>query len=202
MLLRFKWMSISAGLLFGSLCSAAGDLKYIHETVTNEECFDPKIIQLVDKAKKEINDRLYLTLATVDDNHLPWNAPVYSAFDEKFHFYWMSSLTSQHSKNIRFNKNTFAVIYNSTAPEGTGFGVYLRGKSDELDVNDIENINHGIAVMGARIHRTNLPPASDYLYPFPRRVYEFIPQQIWVNIVVDIQGKKVDERLEITQCLL
>jgi hypothetical protein len=160
------------------------------------------MIQIVKKAKEEINNRLYLTLATVDDNSAPWNAPVYSAFDSKYHFYWMSSSNSQHSKNIRFNNRTFAVIYNSTAPEGTGFGVYLRGHSYELNAKNMDEINHGISVMGMRIHRSHLPPASDYLSPFPRRIYKFIPHQAWVNTMVIIQGKKVDQRLEITNCLL
>jgi pyridoxamine 5'-phosphate oxidase-like protein len=160
------------------------------------------MIQIVNKAKEEINKRLYLTLATVDNNSAPWNAPVYSAFDLNYNFYWMSSLVSQHSTNIRSNSKTFAVLYDSTVLEGTGFGVYLSGNSYELDSIDINEINHGITVMGERIHRSDLPPASNYLSPFPRRVYKFIPLQAWVNTIVDIQGKKVDQRLEITNCLL
>jgi hypothetical protein len=165
-------------------------------------CFDPPMVQIVIKAKKEINNRLYLTLATVDNNSDPWNAPVYSAFDEKYTFYWMSSLTSQHSKNIRLNSKTFAVMYDSTVLEGTGFGVYLRGNSYELNSIDIEEIIHGIRVLGTRIHATDFPKASDYLSPFHRRVYKFIPEQAWVNTIVTIQGKKLDQRLEITHCLL
>ena len=41
----------------------------------------------------------------------------------------MSAVDSQHSKNIRSNHKTFAVIYNSTVKEGTGFGVYFQGNS-------------------------------------------------------------------------
>src|SRR3990167_5717173 len=126
------------GLLFASVSLAKDDSTF-------KRCSDPQIIQLVDKAKKEINDRIYLSLATVDENSSPWNAPVYSAFDQKYNFYWMSAVTSQHSKNIRFNSKTFSVIYDSTVPEGTGFGVYLRGDSYELNSNDVDEINHGIA---------------------------------------------------------
>jgi len=172
------------------------------EKLLDQGCSDPQMVQVVAKAKEEIKNRLYLTLATVDNNSSPWNAPVYSAFDQKYNFYWMSSLTSQHSKNIRYNSKTFAVIYNSTVPEGTGFGVYLRGNSYELNSRDINDITYGIAVMAARIHRSDLPPANDYLFPFPRRVYKFIPHQAWVNRIVTIQGKKVDQRLEVTRCLL
>lgn len=177
-------------------------VSFAAEKLLDQKCDSPQMIQMVAKAKKEIKDRLYLTLATVDNNFSPWNAPVYSAFDQKYNFFWMSSLASQHSKNIRFNSKTFAVIYDSTVPEGTGFGVYLRGNSYELDSTDNNEINHGIEIMSERIHRTDLPPASDYLSPFPRRVYKFIPHQVWVNTIVTIQGKKVDQRLDITHCLL
>ena len=187
-------------------CAVIG-LFFVHvgfaaDMLLDQKCSDPQMIQIIAKAKEEIKERLYLTLATVDNNSSPWNAPVYSAFDLKYNFYWMSSLTSQHSKNIRFNSKTFAIIYDSTVPEGTGFGVYLRGNSYEMNSKDIDEIIHGIAVMSARIHRSDLPPASDYLFPFPRRVYKFIPHQAWVNTIVTIKGKKVDQRLEITHCLL
>lgn len=187
------------GCLFTGISLA--NTNYYNAPIDND-CSNPQIIKLTEKAKAEINARMYLTLATVDENSAPWNAPVYAAFDKKYHFYWMSSLTSQHSKNIRFNNKTFSIIYNSTVPEGTGFGVYLRGESFELDSSNIDKINHGIAVMEARVHSIDRPPASDYLPPNPRRVYEFIPRQIWVNIVVSEYGKNIDKRLDITQCIL
>ena len=192
---HIRYSCIVIILFIASFCLAA-------ENFNNQTCSDPQMILLVDKAKKEINDRLYLTLATVDESASPWNAPVYSAFDQQYHFYWMSALSSQHSKNIRLNGNVFSVIYDSTAPEGTGFGVYIRGHARDLNTSDVDEINHGIAVMGARIHRTDLPPASNYLPPFPRRVYQFIPDQIWVNIIINDQGQKIDKRLEITQCIV
>lgn len=145
---------------------------------------------------------MYITLATVDSHSSPWNAPVYTAFDKKHHFYWMSSLTSQHSQNIRGNGKTFTVIYNSTVPEGKGFGVYLRGNSYELKSTDIEDIKHGIQVIASRINRPYTRPASEFLYPNPRRVYKFIPNQAWVNTIITVAGKRVDRRLEITHCLL
>ena len=52
----------------------------------------------------------------------------------------MSAVYSQHSKNIRFHSKTFAVIYDSTAVEGTGFGVYLQGDTLELAKPDIDEI--------------------------------------------------------------
>jgi uncharacterized protein YhbP (UPF0306 family) len=191
---------IAMGLFVASLCLAKDNFN--NQAILNQKCSDPQVIQRVDKAKKEIHDRMYLTLATVDENAAPWNTPVYSAFDKKYNFYWMSSVTSQHSRNIRFNGNVFSVIYDSTASEGTGFGVYMRGHSRELNSSDLEEINHAIAIMAARIHRVDLPPASHYLTPFPRRIYQFIPDQVWVNILMTVKGQKVDKRLEITRCII
>src|SRR5688572_29561900 len=104
--------------IFRNSCAIMG-LFFVHigfaaEQLLDQNCSDPQMIQIISKAKEEINNRLYITLATVDNNYSPWNAPVYSAFDQKYSFYWMSSLTSQHSENIRLNGKAFAVIYDST----------------------------------------------------------------------------------------
>jgi hypothetical protein len=149
-----------------------------------DRCENPQTIALIERAKAVIDMIMYQNLATVDEDGEAWIAPVYSAFDDKYNFYWKSSLTCQHSKNIRFKSNTFTSIYDSTVEEGTGFGVYMRGNSYQLEDKDIEEINHGIALMEKRVHSSDLPPASDCLFPFPRRVYKFVPQQIWVNAVV------------------
>lgn len=188
-----KKISVIIGVLFSSLSLAKNDSEL--------RCYDPQMITLVDKAKNEINERMYLTLATVDKKSTPWNTPVYSAFDQQYNFYWMSTFTSQHSRNIRYNRRTFVVMYDSTVPEGKGFGVYMRGNAYELNLRDLVEIKHGIEVMGKRIHRALLPSAYDYLSPFPRRVYKFIPQQVWVNTVLNIKGNRIDQRVEITHCL-
>jgi hypothetical protein len=188
-MMRSSWIFI---LLFFSRISFALD----------QPCADFDMHQWVTKAKEEIDHRLYLTLATVDQHADPWNAPLYFAFDERYHFYWMSSIKSQHSKNIRFHSTSFVVIYDSTVPEGKGFGVYLRGHSYELNAKNKNEILHGIAVMGKRIHRAQLPSTHDYLFPFPRRIYTFIPDKIWINTRVMVQGKKVDKRLDISRCFL
>ncbi|MBI2028282.1 MAG: pyridoxamine 5'-phosphate oxidase family protein [Candidatus Levybacteria bacterium] len=84
--------------------------------------------------KKELNKRareiiakiLYITIATSTKDGIPWNSPVYSAFDESYNFYWISWLENQHSKNIKDNNQVFIVIYDSTVPEGMGKGVYIQ----------------------------------------------------------------------------
>lgn len=194
--------SLGKGLLIISLLfSLLFSLTTLSAEISSfDKCENPLTIALIDKAKAVIDMIIYQNLATVDEEGAPWIAPVYSAFDDEYNFYWKSSLTCQHSKNIRFKPHTFTSIYDSTVEEGTGFGVYMRGNSYQLENKDIEEINHGIALMERRVHSSDLPPASDCLSPFPRRVYQFVPQQIWVNAVVTVDGKKIDERIEITKC--
>jgi hypothetical protein len=61
---------------------------------------------------------------------------------------------------------------------------------------------HQLLLFFTFAERIGIMRFSDYLFPFPRRVYKFIPHQAWVNTIVTIQGKKVDQRLDITRCLL
>ncbi len=59
------------------------------------------------RAKKIIQRISYITIATIADDGMPWNAPVFSAYDEQYNFYWGTYRNSQKSKNIRNNKNIF-----------------------------------------------------------------------------------------------
>jgi len=154
---------------------------------------------LILKAKKVINDILYLTIATCDKNNQPWNSPVYSAFDKDYNFFWASWKENQHSKNIEENETVFVVIYDSTVPEGTGFGVYMRGKAHQLEQKDI--IEKALKLLYSRKGKKPRKP-EEFLGVLPRRVYKFVPEQIWVNSEDDVKGKFVDSRVDITSDIL
>jgi hypothetical protein len=94
----------------------------------------------------------YLTLATVCEDGAPWNSPLSASLDGEVSFKWGSSRESVHSQNVRRDGRAFAVVYDSTAPEGTGEGVYMLGKAWELDEQS-----------GAL------------------RIYRFVPEHIWIN---------------------
>jgi hypothetical protein len=80
----------------------------------------------------------YLTLATVCLDGSPWNSPVSAFYDKELNFFWGSSAENIHSQNIRRDGRAFAVVYDSTAEEGKGEGVYMQGTVTELDnENDI-----------------------------------------------------------------
>jgi|SRR3989338_6600138 len=160
-----------------------------------------KSLELVNKARKVIDKILYITLATCDQKANPWNSPVYSAFDKNYIFYWASWSQNQHSKNIRENSNVFVVIYDSTVPESTGFGVYMKGKAYELGLKDSLEIMKALKLL---YHRKNKKPRTfkEFLGIFPRRVYKFVPEQVWVNGDGKIKNNYVDRRVEMTKEIL
>lgn len=153
------------------------------------------------RAKDVIKRILYITIATSSRRCVPWNSPVYSAYDENYNFYWASYTENKHSKNIRENKEVFIVIYDSTVPEGTGFGVYMKGEARQLDKNDVKEIKNAIKLLYARKGNKSRK-ASEFLGTFPRRIYKFVPERIWVNGDGEINGNFIDTRVEITKEIL
>jgi len=162
-------------------------------------CESPPLNYLTVKAKKTLHNQIYLTLATVTPQHLPWNTPVYTAFNQQYQFFWMSRKLAQHSKNLQINHQVFAVAYDSTLPHGEGFGVYLQGRGRVL--NDNIEIRRAIKIMGRRLGKTRFPNPANFQRSNARRVYEFTPQHVWVNYVKNMHGQMLDGRVEITKCL-
>lgn len=148
-----------------------------------------------EKAKQILQKILYITLATVDKESQPWNSPLYSAFDEKYNFYWASDKNGQHSKNIRENPNVFLAIYDSTTAEGTGAGVYIKGKAYEI--TDEQEILHGLKTLDSRVGKTKERHAEQFLGDYPRRIYKAVPETFWMNSDGDVNGNYIDIRVEV-----
>lgn len=147
-----------------------------------------------EKAKSIIEKIIYITIATVSKDGKPWNSPVYSAYDKKFNFFWASWKENEHSKNVRNNNDVFLVIYDSTAPEGTGEGVYIKAKAQEL--NDPKEIEHALKYLYGR--KNKMPrKVVEFLSDFPRRVYKAIPEKFWINTDGEISGNFIDKRVEV-----
>lgn len=147
-----------------------------------------------EKVKSIIEKIIYITIATVSKDGKPWNSPVYSAYDEKFNFFWASWKENEHSKNVRNNSDVFLVIYDSTAPEGTGEGVYIKAKACEL--NDPKEIEHALKYLYGRKSKTPRK-VEEFLGEFPRRVYKAVPEKFWINTDGEVSGSFVDKRIEV-----
>ena len=146
------------------------------------------------RAKEILSKILYVTIATVDGAGHPWNSPVYAAYDEDFNFYWASAIDSAHSRNIRDNPSVFLVIYDSTVPEGTGEGVYVKAKAYELASE--HETEAALRYYYGRVNK--VPPApSTFLGSRPRRIYKAVSEQMWMNDLKEVRGVIVDVRVEI-----
>ena len=148
-----------------------------------------------EKAKQILQKILYITLATATKDGMPWNSPVYSAFDENYNFYWASDHNGQHSKNIKENPNVFIVVYDSTAHEGTGAGVYIKAKAYEI--TDEQEILHALKTLDARVGKTKERHAEQFLGEYPRRIYKAVPETFWMNGDGDVNGNYIDVRVEV-----
>lgn len=146
------------------------------------------------RAKRIIEEILYITIATSSKDGMPWNSPVYSAFDENYNFFWVSDQNSQHSKNIKENNNVFLVIYDSTILEGQGEGVYIQARAYEL--TDTSEITHALKCLDGRVGKKSHSP-EQFLEDMPRRVYKAVPEKFWVNDDGELNGNYIDVRTEV-----
>lgn len=146
-----------------------------------------------------IEEVVYLTVATVTQAGEPWNTPVFCAFDHRYDFFWGSHQGSQHSTNIRHNGEVFLTIYDSTAPAGTGSGVYIQGQAEEL--TDPTEIAQAYRLLSAR--DPALYWSLDEVQPgSPVRLYRARPRQLWLNTESQVNGLYIDDRIEITNLFL
>lgn len=150
---------------------------------------------LIDKAKEIISKILYINIATSTKDGIPWNSPVYSAYDESYNFYWASDQNGQHSKNIKENNQIFIVIYDSTVLEGTGEGVYIQAKAHAL--TDENEILEALEVLDKRVGKTKERNANEFLGKYPRRVYKAVLEKVWMNGDGDVNGNYIDIRMEV-----
>lgn len=147
-----------------------------------------------EKAKAVLDAINYITIATVSNDGQPWNTPVASfRFDNDYALYWASWQDNQHSKNIRANGKAFVVVYDSTPADGKpSAGVYMLGKAFELT-------DEQAVVQAALVFKDDPYNSSDgkqYLADYPRRIYKFVPEQIWMNDDDKVNGNFIDVRKE------
>jgi uncharacterized protein YhbP (UPF0306 family) len=125
---------------------------------------------LASVARGIIDSNAYMTLATADENGLPWASPVWYAAEGYAHFYWVSSPEARHSRNVAARPEVSIVIFDSQAPVGTGQGVYVSAIAEELSGTELDR---GIGAFSRRsqahgaggwIREDVTPPARHRLY--------------------------------------
>jgi hypothetical protein len=150
------------------------------------------IRDLIRDARNLIDRVEYGSLATVCAYNEPWNTPLHLAVDQDWHVYWCSSPDAQHSLNIRRNPCAVLVVYDSTRPDRTAAGVYLKVRAYELAA--ALDVQRALSCLYRRKHEPP-PPVDDFLADAPRRAYEAAPTAIWTNVLVQDGPYTMDRRV-------
>jgi nitroimidazol reductase NimA-like FMN-containing flavoprotein (pyridoxamine 5'-phosphate oxidase superfamily) len=145
-----------------------------------------------ESAKAILSDLLYITLATVSSDGLPWNSPVFAAFDEAYQFFWVSASGVRHSQNIKVTHRVAIVVYDSTAPAGEGRGVYIEARADE--VTNEQEIIHGLDALEKRGWKK---PLEEVTGTSIHRLYQAVPEHMWITSVGSLNGQLFDARVAV-----
>jgi nitroimidazol reductase NimA-like FMN-containing flavoprotein (pyridoxamine 5'-phosphate oxidase superfamily) len=145
-------------------------------------------------AREIIDGSMYMVLGTADESGRPWVSPVYFAARAYSDFYWVSLPDAQHSRNLAGRPEVSIVVFDSGVPIGTGQGVYMSARAEELAGEELER---GIAVFARRNEEHGGRPwsADDVRLPAPHRLYRASVDQHWM---LDKEARPGDRRTPVT----
>ena len=151
----------------------------------------------LEKAKKIIEENLYITIATATKDGKPWISPVFFRYDKTYNLFWVSNKNALHSKLIRENPQVAIVIFDSSVPEGQGNGVYFEANSHELE-NESE-IKHAMKILDKRVTKDEfrVKGIGQVTTESVWRIYRAVPEKVWVSGSELINGHPVDTRVEV-----
>lgn len=152
----------------------------------------------IEEAKQIIADNIYMTIATATIDGVPWISPVFFAYDDQYNLFWVSDKNSHHSQLIRANNQVAIVIFDSSAPEGEGDGVYFEATVSEL--KEKKEVEHAARFLGARVSKEEfrIKKIEEVTGEGIWRIYKAIPQKISKLTEGEyINGQYVDKRIDL-----
>jgi nitroimidazol reductase NimA-like FMN-containing flavoprotein (pyridoxamine 5'-phosphate oxidase superfamily) len=91
-----------------------------------------------DFARDLIDRSDYMVLATADEHGTPWASPVWFAHDGYRQFLWVSTPARRHSRNIAARPEIGIAIFDSRVQPGSGRGVYVAARAEQLHTGELE----------------------------------------------------------------
>ena len=130
-------------------------------------------------AREIIDSNLYMVLGTAGDGDRPWVSPVYFAHEDYRGFYWISSPSATHSRNLSARPDVSIVVFNSQVPIGTGQGVYMSAIAEELSDQELDR---AMDVYSSRVraHGGRQFTADDVRGAAVYRIYRATASDHWV----------------------
>lgn len=159
------------------------------------------------KARKIVNENLYLTVSVCSTDGKPWIANLYYAVDKELNFYWYSPKTSLHSSIIRDNPSVALAIFNSTAIGDDVDAVYVQANAHEV-TNKVELLT-GLRVYAQKMLRTGFVASTKMAGRFMKqyqdfqglsklRMYKAVRERVWKMAPSEVFNDKfVDSRVEL-----
>ena len=90
-----------------------------------------------DVARRIIDENSYATLATADVDGRPWVTPVWFAERGLRQYGWVSRTTRRHSQNVAQRAEIALVVFDSTAPGGSGSAVYVEAAAAQVPDHEL-----------------------------------------------------------------
>ena len=135
-----------------------------------------------------------MVLGTADESGRPWVSPVDVAARADSDVDWVALPDAQHSRNLAGRPEVSIVVFDSRVPIGTGQGVYMSARAEELAGEELER---GIAVFARRSEEHGGRPwgSDDVRPPAPHRLYRATVDHHWM---LDKEAKPGDRRTPVT----
>ena len=91
-------------------------------------------------ARGLIDDAMYLTLATADNEGRPWASPVWFAPVGYTEFLWVSKPDARHSRNLAERPEVAIVIFDSHVQVGAGQAVYSEALAEQVREDELDHL--------------------------------------------------------------
>jgi pyridoxine/pyridoxamine 5'-phosphate oxidase len=89
-------------------------------------------------ARRLVDEAMYMTLATADDEGRPWASPLWFAASGYREFLWVSKPDARHSRNLAAQPEVAIVIFDSTVRIGAAEAVYIEAIAQEVPGPELE----------------------------------------------------------------
>jgi nitroimidazol reductase NimA-like FMN-containing flavoprotein (pyridoxamine 5'-phosphate oxidase superfamily) len=113
-----------------------------------------------DLVRSIVDANFYMTLGTADEQGNAWASPVWYATDDYHEFVWLSAPQARHSRNLAVRPELGIVIFDSRQPPGTGQGVYLEARAEQVADPDLERCLDLFSTVSRRQGLTGLSRAE------------------------------------------
>ena len=144
-----------------------------------------------EKAKAIIHENKYMVLATSDKENKPWASPVFFAHDEKYNFYFISSMNSRHAKNISANPNVGIAIFDSRQKMGHTEGLQIEAAAWQVGKNSLDKAIEHYCMKAFPNSGPGLSPSerynpNEYIEPYDLRFFKASPEKIYI---IDVEKR-------------